>query len=136
MISRVENVDKRDVGQAGREEPQGRELKMGIIYVTIQIVPTDMICRVEQRGQARREVREVQLGRELKMGIIHVTIQIVPCDMICRVEYVDKRDARYNSGRELKIGIIHVTIQIVPTDMICRVENVDKRDERDHRDEN
>ena len=34
-------------GQAGREGPQGRELKMGIIYVTIQIVPTDMICRVE-----------------------------------------------------------------------------------------
>ena len=28
-------------------EPQGRELKMGIIYVTIQIVPSDMICRVE-----------------------------------------------------------------------------------------
>ena len=34
---------------AGREGPRGRELKMGIIHVTIaiQIVPTDMICRVE-----------------------------------------------------------------------------------------
>ena len=27
--------------------PQGRELKMGIIHVTIQIVPSNMICRVE-----------------------------------------------------------------------------------------
>ena len=34
-------------GQAGREGPQGRELKMGIIHVTILIVPTKMICRVE-----------------------------------------------------------------------------------------
>ena len=33
--------------QAGREGQQGRELKMGIIYVTIQIVPSNMICRVE-----------------------------------------------------------------------------------------
>ena len=33
--------------QAGREGPRGRELKKGIIHVTIQIVPTDMICRVE-----------------------------------------------------------------------------------------
>ena len=28
--------------QAGREGPRGRELKMGIIYVTIQIVPSNM----------------------------------------------------------------------------------------------
>ena len=27
-------------GEAGREGPQGRELKMGMIYVTIQIVST------------------------------------------------------------------------------------------------
>ena len=89
MICRVEN------GQAGREGPQGRELKMGIIHVTIQIVPTDMICRVVtiKRGQAG-QAGEVQQGRELKMGIIHVTIQIVPTDMICRVENVDKRDER------------------------------------------
>ena len=37
-----------NVGRLGQERgPQGRELKMGIIHVTIQIVPTDMICRVE-----------------------------------------------------------------------------------------
>ena len=29
--------------QAGREGPRGRALKMGIIHVTIQIVPTDNI---------------------------------------------------------------------------------------------
>ena len=40
-------MSSRKRGQAGREGPQGRELKMGIIHVTIQIVPTDMICRVE-----------------------------------------------------------------------------------------
>ena len=34
-------------GQAGREGPRGRELKMGIIHVTIQIVHSNMICRVE-----------------------------------------------------------------------------------------
>ena len=40
-------MSSRKRGQAGRERQQGRELKMGIIHVTIQIVPTDMICRVE-----------------------------------------------------------------------------------------
>ena len=42
-------MSNRKRGQAGREGPRGRELKMGIIHVTIaiQIVPTDMICRVE-----------------------------------------------------------------------------------------
>ena len=35
MICRVENVEKRD-----KMGPQGQELKMGIIQVTIQIVPT------------------------------------------------------------------------------------------------
>ena len=40
-------MSSRKRGQAGREGPQGRELKMVIIHVTIQIVPTDMICRVE-----------------------------------------------------------------------------------------
>ena len=85
-------MSSRKRGQAGREGPQGRELKMIIIHVTIQSVPTDMICRIEN-GQAGREGPQ---GRELKMGIIHVTIQIVPTDMICRVEHVDKRDARYN----------------------------------------
>ena len=40
-------MSSRKRGQAGREGPQGRELKMGIIHVTIQIVPSDMICRVE-----------------------------------------------------------------------------------------
>ena len=42
-------MSSRTRGQAGREVQLGRELKMGIIHVTtaIQIVPTDMICRVE-----------------------------------------------------------------------------------------
>ena len=40
-------MSSRKRGEAGREGPQGRELKMGMIYVTIQIVPCDMICRVE-----------------------------------------------------------------------------------------
>ena len=40
-------MSSRKRGQAGREGPQGRELKMVIIYITIQIVPSDMICRVE-----------------------------------------------------------------------------------------
>ena len=40
-------MSSRKRGQAGREGPRGRESKMGIIHVTIQIVPTDMICRVE-----------------------------------------------------------------------------------------
>ena len=40
-------MSSRKRGQAGREGPQGRELKMVIIHVTIQIVSTDMICRVE-----------------------------------------------------------------------------------------
>ena len=40
-------MSSRKRGQAGREGPQGRELKMGIINVTIQIVPTDVISRVE-----------------------------------------------------------------------------------------
>ena len=40
-------MSSRKRGQAGRKVQQGRELKMGIIHVTIQIVPTDMICRVE-----------------------------------------------------------------------------------------
>ena len=42
-------MSSRTRGQAGREVQLGRELKMGIIHVTIaiKIVPTDMICRVE-----------------------------------------------------------------------------------------
>ena len=40
-------MSSRKRGEAGQEGPQGRELKMGIIHVTIQIVPTDIICRVE-----------------------------------------------------------------------------------------
>ena len=40
-------MSSRKRGQAGQEGPRGRESKMGIIQVTIQIVPTDMICRVE-----------------------------------------------------------------------------------------
>ena len=40
-------MSSRTRGQAGREVQLGRELKMGIIDVSIQIVPTDMICRVE-----------------------------------------------------------------------------------------
>ena len=40
-------MSSRKRGQAGREGPQGGELKMGIIHVIIQIVPTDMISRVE-----------------------------------------------------------------------------------------
>ena len=43
-------------GQAGREGPQGRELKMVIIHVTIQIVSTDMLCRVENVD--KREERD------------------------------------------------------------------------------
>ena len=40
-------MSSRKRGQAGREGQQGRELKMRIIHVTIQIVPSNMICRVE-----------------------------------------------------------------------------------------
>ena len=40
-------MSSRTRGQAGREVQLGRELKMGIIDVSIQIVPTDFICRVE-----------------------------------------------------------------------------------------
>ena len=40
-------MSSRTRGQAGREVQLERELKMGIIHVTIQIVSTDMICRVE-----------------------------------------------------------------------------------------
>ena len=42
-------MSSRTRGQARREVQLGRELKMGIIHVTIaiQIVPTDMKCRVE-----------------------------------------------------------------------------------------
>ena len=40
-------MSSRKLGQAGREGPRGRELKMGIIHVTIQIVHSNMICRVE-----------------------------------------------------------------------------------------
>ena len=40
-------MSSRKRGQAGRKVQQGRELKIEIIHVTIQIVPTDMICRVE-----------------------------------------------------------------------------------------
>ena len=39
-------MSSRKRGQAGREGPQGRELKMRIIHVTIQIVHSNMICRV------------------------------------------------------------------------------------------
>ena len=83
-------MSSRTRGQAGQVQ-LGRELKMGIIHVTIQIVPTDMICRVEN---VDKRDAEGQQGRELKMGIIHVTIQIVSTDMICRVENVDMRDER------------------------------------------
>ena len=48
-------MSSRKRGQAGREGPQGRELKMGIIHVTIQIVPSNMICRVENVD--RRDAR-------------------------------------------------------------------------------
>ena len=34
-------------GQSGREGPRGWELKIGIIRVTTQIVPSNMICPVE-----------------------------------------------------------------------------------------
>ena len=103
-------------------------MKMGIIHVTIQIVPTDMICRVENMEKRDKWTQ----GRELKMGIIYVTIQIVPSDM---VDHVDKRD---ENGTRIENGnnSCYNTIQIVPTDMICRVEYVDNRDERDHGDEN
>ena len=50
-------MSSRKRGQAGREGPQGRELKMVIIHVTIQIVPTDMICRgenVDKRDERER----------------------------------------------------------------------------------
>ena len=40
-------MSSRKRGQAGREVQQGRELKMGIIHVTIQIVPSNIICHVE-----------------------------------------------------------------------------------------
>ena len=43
-------MSSRKRGQAGRERTQGRELKMGIIHVTIRSVPTD-ICRVENVDQ-------------------------------------------------------------------------------------
>ena len=84
-------MSSRKRGQAGGEGPRGRELKMRITHVTIQIVPSNMICRVEN---VDKRGGEGPRGRELKMGIIHVTIQIVPTDIICRVENVDKRDER------------------------------------------
>ena len=40
-------MSSRKRGQAGREGPRGRELKIGIIYVTTKIVSSNMICRVE-----------------------------------------------------------------------------------------
>ena len=43
-------MPSRKRGQVGREGTQGRELKMGIIHVTIQSVPTD-ICTVENVNQ-------------------------------------------------------------------------------------
>ena len=46
----------RNRGQTGREGPRGRELKMGIIHVTIEIVPSNMICRVENVD--RRDERD------------------------------------------------------------------------------
>ena len=72
-------MSSRKRGQAGREVQQGRELKMGIIHVTIQIVRTrglagyDTNVASRKRGQAGREGPQ---GRELKMVIIHVTITI------------------------------------------------------------
>ena len=42
-------MSSRKRGQAGRE------LKMGIIHVTIQIVPTDMSMSSRKRGRAGRE---------------------------------------------------------------------------------
>ena len=40
-------MSSRKRGQAGREGPRGREYEIGIIYVTTKIVPSNMICRVE-----------------------------------------------------------------------------------------
>ena len=40
-------MSSRKRGQAGQEGPRGRESKMGIIHVTILIVPSNMIYRVE-----------------------------------------------------------------------------------------
>ena len=51
-------MSSRKRGQAGREGPQGGELKMGIIHVTIQIVPTDMICRVDVDKRDERDHRD------------------------------------------------------------------------------
>ena len=52
-------MSSRKRGQAGREGQQGRELKMGIIHVTIQIVPSDMIQALsrEARDRARAPTR-------------------------------------------------------------------------------
>ena len=40
-------MSSRKRGQAGREGTRGRELKMAIIHVTIQIIHSNMKCRVE-----------------------------------------------------------------------------------------
>ena len=39
-------MSNRKRGQAGREGPRGRE-KKGIIHVTIQIIHSNMKCRIE-----------------------------------------------------------------------------------------
>ena len=46
-------MSSRKRGQAGREGQQGREFKMGIIHVTIQIVHTDMMSveNVDERDE-------------------------------------------------------------------------------------
>ena len=40
-------MSSRKRGQAGQEGPRGQESKMGIIHVTILIVPSNIIYRVE-----------------------------------------------------------------------------------------
>ena len=62
-------MSSRKRGPAGREGPRGRELKMGIIHVTIaiQIEPTDMICRVEnvEKRDERDHRDENENGNDL-----------------------------------------------------------------------
>ena len=43
-------------GQAGQEGPRGRKSKMGIIHVTILIVPSKTLYRVENVD--KRDVRD------------------------------------------------------------------------------
>ena len=48
-------MSSRKRGQAGREGPRGRELKMAIIHVTIEIVPSNIDMSSRKLGQAGRE---------------------------------------------------------------------------------